>query len=1068
MTQTVEADATRTTPVPPGAPTCTVTVDGHELTVQSGLTILNALIGQGLHIPALCHDVRLKRSNGNCGLCVVELGEEHRSVKACITPVQPGMVIATHSDQIDAYRRIRLEQMLTDHNADCLPPCQQTCPARIDIQRYLALVADGNLVAAIKVIKDRNPFPSACGRVCPHPCEMACRRNLVDTPVAINWVKRFAADTDMASDSPWLPEVKPATGKTIAIVGAGPAGLSAAYFLAQEGHSVTVFDRQPKPGGMMRYGIPEYRLPKAALDAEIGLIEKLGVRIECNKALGTHISLEDLQKDFDAVYLAIGSWMATRMHLTGESSPGVWLGINFLEQVAKGTPPAVGQTVLVVGGGNTAIDAARTSLRLGAHVTLVYRRTRDEMPAAAYEVAEALAEGVEMMFLASPTRIERTDGRLTLHCLRMELGEPDRSGRRRPVAVDGSDFALTADTIIGAIGQSTDTQFLFNDLPLRRNQWGDIEIDPGTMQCSEHKIFAGGDCVTGPATVIQAVAAGRAAATSIHQFVSKGYVRPEPEAYNCSRGSNQELPAGAYDAVPKAPRHHIPELGVAERRAAQPFAEIESAYLLADARAEAGRCLKCGCKARFVCDLRATATSQHVTYREPLHHRPYQPILTDHPFIVRDHNKCISCGRCVAACAEIEGPGVLAYQFHNGQLKVGTSDGRPLIETDCVSCGQCVAACPCGALDYVRERPAVFDALNDPTKVVVGFVAPAPRSAIADMYHIPYDQASGFIAGLMRELGFDRIFDFSFAADLTIMEEATEFLKRLDSGGVMPQFTSCCPGWVNMVEKRFPGLIPHLSSCKSPQQMMGATVKSHFAQKYGVSLDDLYVVSIVPCLAKKYEAARPEFAPGGLRDVDAVITTSEFLEMVRMVRIDPEKVAPSTFDEPYARVTGAGVLFGASGGVAEAAMRMAVERLTGDVMEDHLEYVEVEGFASQKEATVVAGGRTIRVAVISGLANAEPLVRRILAGESVGYDLVEIMACPGGCIAGAGNPAPERSDELAARQQVLISIDRTSTYRRSQDNPDILRLYDDFYGTPGSGLAHELLHTTYAPYAPTS
>ncbi|MCL2471625.1 MAG: FAD-dependent oxidoreductase, partial [Propionibacteriaceae bacterium] len=453
---------TQTATVPNATATVTMLVDGHELAVPKSATILTALISQGIHIPALCHDVRLARSNGNCGLCMVEVGPERQPVKACITPVSEGLVVATHSEKIEAFRRVRLDQLLADHNADCLAPCQQTCPARIDIQRYLSLVADGNFTAAVQVIKDRNPFPSVCGRVCPHPCEYACRRNLVDEPVAINWVKRFAADMDMASQSPWLPEVKPATGKRIAVVGAGPSGLSAAYYLAQEGHSITVFDRQPQPGGMMRYGIPEYRLPKATLDHEIGQIQKLGVTIQCGKALGTHISLENLQSDFDAVYLAIGSWMATRMHLDGESLPGVWLGINFLEQVTKGVNPDVGDTVLVVGGGNTAIDAARTALRIGAKtVKLVYRRTRDEMPAEVYEVDEALEEGVEMIFLASPTQIANTGSGLGLHCLRMELGEPDRSGRRRPVPVQGSEFVIEADTIIGAIGQSTDTQFLY-------------------------------------------------------------------------------------------------------------------------------------------------------------------------------------------------------------------------------------------------------------------------------------------------------------------------------------------------------------------------------------------------------------------------------------------------------------------------------------------------------------------------------------------------------------------------------------------------------------------------------
>ncbi len=1042
----------------------TVTVDGRPTAVPAGLTILQSLLQVGVHIPSLCHDVRLKRSNGNCGLCMVELGADRRPVKACITPIGEGMEIATRSAAIDAYRNLRLEQLLADHNADCLPPCQQTCPAKIDIQRYLALVADGNVGAALQIIKDRNPFPSACGRVCPHPCEAQCRRSLVDSPVAINQVKRFAADTDLFSGQPWTPTVKPSTGKKIAIIGAGPSGLSAAYYAAIAGHGVTVFDRRAKPGGMMRYGIPEYRLPKATLAAEIAVIESLGVVIRCGITLGTHVSLEDLRRDFDAVYLAIGSWSATPLRIHGDNLPGVQLGINYLHSVVSKYDTPVGDRVLVVGGGNTAIDCARTALRKGAtQVSLVYRRTRDEMPAEPYEVAEAIAEGVKMEFLVAPEQITQVDGHLRMRCLRMELGEPDRSGRRRPVAVPGTEFDLDADTIIGAVGQRTDTSFLYNDLPVKLNSYGDIDIDPHTMQCSEAKIFAGGDCVTGPATVIQAVAAGRRAAEAMDQFVMKGYVRPSHEPYNCTRGSLEDLPQAEYAALPRLARHPGAELPLDQRAG---FAEVEATFDAATARAEAHRCLKCGCKARFNCDLRQTATAQNVTYCPPLHTRPFEPIVQDHPFIVRDPNKCISCGRCIAACAEIEGVGVLGYHFQGGVMKVGTADGRPLIDTDCVSCGQCVTACPCGALDYVRERPEVFQAINDPTKVVVGFIAPAPRTVLCQKYGVAPDQASGFIAGLMRQIGFDKVFDIAFAADLTIMEETTEFLERVSGGGKMPQFTSCCPGWVNLVEKRHPELIPYLSSCKSPQAMMGATVKAHYAKKYGVSLDDLYVVSIMPCLAKKSEAARPQLAPGGVRDIDAVLTTSEFIEMLDMVRIDPTTVAPSSFDEPYTRVTGAGVIFGASGGVAEAALRLAVEKLTGEPLRDNVEFTEVRGLAGFKQASFRAAGKTVRVAVVSGLGNARSLIERVVAGEDVGYDLIEIMACPGGCVSGAGNAAPVLVEELGTRQSVLYDIDRGAVLRKSQDNPDIWALYEDFYGAPLSELSHELLHTTYAPYQP--
>jgi len=1041
----------------------TVTIDGHPAQVQSGLTILQSLTQAGVHIPSLCNDIRLERSNGNCGLCVVELGDEdRRNVKACITPIADGMVITTRSRSLDAYRKLRLEQLLTDHNADCVAPCQQTCPAHIDIQNYLHRVFDGNYEAAIRIIKDTNPFPSTCGHVCPHPCEAQCRRALVDTPVGINNVKRFVADWDLALQQPWIPKLSPTTGKRIAIVGAGPSGMTAAYYLALAGHKVIIYEKQPQPGGMMRYGIPEYRMPKAQLDREIDILRQMGVDIVCNRSLGVHLHLTDLRHTYDAVYLAFGSWQATPLSIDGDNLPGVTLGINWLEKVTKGAEDfPLGDDVIVIGGGNTAIDCVRVALRKGAkNVSLVYRRTQDEMPAEPHEIRDAIAEGVHTTFLTAPSRITLgDDGKKLLHCMKMELGEPDRSGRRRPIPVEGSDFTMEADTIIGAIGQATSTQFLYNDLPLKLGRWGDISVNGKTMATSEDGIFAGGDCVTGPATVIQAIAAGGRAARAIGQYVMTGAITPSRETYNCSRGTLEDLPRHEFEEMPRLARLPMPQLAVDKR--IDNFDMVDLGLTDDEARAEAARCLRCGCDVRHNCQLRTEATAHKINFEQPLHTRPRLPVDVSHPFIMRDHNKCISCGKCITACAEIEGVGVLAYQFEQGRLTVSTWNGQPLQTTDCISCGQCVTACPCGALDYKRERNKVFRAINDPSKVVVGFIAPSPRSVIADKYGLAPDQASTFIAGLMKAVGFSKVFDFSFAADLTIMEEATEFLNRVDAGGVMPQFTSCCPGWVNLVERRYPELIPHLSSCKSPQAMMGATVKSHYAKMFGVSLDDLYVVSIVPCLAKKYEAARPEFAPDGLRDVDAVLTTTEFLEMVDMRRIDTHDIVPQAFDEPYSRVSGAGVIFGASGGVAEAALRMAVEKMTGTPLEKHLDFTAVRGFEGFKEAEVVAGGKTVRVAVISGLGNATDLIQRVIAGEDVGYDFVEIMACPGGCISGAGNPAPTQVNELADRQRVLFSIDQTSAYRKSQDNPDILRLYDDFYGEPNSDLAHRLLHTTY-------
>lgn len=1039
-----------------------VTVNGREMEVYDNLTILQSLLQEDINIPHLCYDIRLDRANGNCGLCVVELGEKgkERDVKACQTPIKEGMVITTNSPKLEGYRRIRLEQLLSDHNADCVAPCVQTCPANIDIQGYLAQVSNGNYEAAVRIIKDKNPFPIVCGRVCPHPCEAQCRRSLVDSPVAINHVKRFAADWDMAREQAWLPSKADLTGKKVAVVGAGPSGLAAAYYSAINGHEVTVFERQQFAGGMMRYGIPEYRLPKATLDKEINIMRSLGVKIVTGKTLGTHISLEDLHKDFDAVYLAIGSWRATPMSIEGENLAGVMLGINYLEQVTHGREIDLGDTV-IVGGGNTAIDCARTALRKGAKsVKLVYRRTQEEMPAEAYEVEEALHEGIEMIFLMAPTKITAGDnGKKNLECIRMQLGEPDRSGRRRPVPIEGSETIIEADTIIGAIGQSTNTQFLYNDLPVKLNKWGDIEINGKTSQTSEDNIFAGGDCVTGPATVIQAVAAGRRAADAMHSYLNIGYVRESNVDYSCSRGSMEDLPRWEFEERPKFRRAAMPAITIEARK--DNFDEVELGLSEEAAVTEARRCLKCGCAERYDCNLRNEATNHGIEYREPVHDRPYIPIVEDHPFIIRDHNKCISCGRCIAACAEIEGPDILTFYIKQGRQLVGTKSGLPLDQTDCVSCGQCVNACPCGALDYKRERDRVFRAIHNPKKTVVAFVAPAVRSVISQHYGKTFNEAAPFTAGMLKSLGFDKVFDFTFAADLTIVEETTEFLNRVNSGGVMPQFTSCCPGWVNLVERRYPELIPHLSTAKSPQQMMGATVKNHFGKMAGIDRKDLFVVSVVPCLAKKYEAARPEFAVGKNRDVDAVLTTTELLEMKHQARIDASEIVPCEFDEPYKQVTGAGILFGASGGVAEAALRMAVEKLTNKPLTEHLDFETIRGFEGVKEATIDADGTNVRVAVISGLHNAEPIIHKIIQGVDVGYDLIEVMACPGGCICGAGHPVPEKIDALDNRQAVLINIDKTSTYRKSQENPDILRLYDEFYGEPNSELAHELLHTHY-------
>ena len=641
------------------------------------------------------------------------------------------------------------------------------------------------------------------------------------------------------------------------------------------------------------------------------------------------------------------------------------------------------------------------------------------------------------------------------------MGEAVRSGRRRPHPVPGSEFTIVADTIVGAIGQSTQSQFLYDDLDVATSRWGDIDVDGTTMATSQRGIFAGGDCVTGPATVVQAVGAGRRAADAIDEYLRTGSVTPRSSEFAASRGTLEDLPRHEFEVQPRLARTVPLTLAATERTGS--FAEVELTLDEAQARAEAARCLSCGCSARYGCELRDAATEHGVRHHPRPRPRPRFPIDETHPFLIRDPNKCIACGRCIAACAEVEGVDVLGYRYEMGRLTVGAASGLPLPQTDCVSCGQCATACPCGALYFRRETDVVLQDINDPAKTVVAALAPAPRTVVATSYGVAPEDAGPFTAGLLRALGFDASFDVAFAADLTVVEEATEFLERVAAGGVLPQFTSCCPGWVNHVEKTYPELIGNLSSCRSPQGMMAATLKNHYARIVGVDPADLVVVSVMPCLGKKDEARREQLGQDGRHDVDAVLTTQELLEMADELRIDPTAVPRVPWDAPYTQATGAGVIFGASGGVAEAAMRMAVEKLTGRPLhEDDVDMLEVRGLDGIREATLTAhDGTRVRVAVVSGLGTARPLIQKAARGEDTGYDLIEIMACPGGCIGGAGNPLPRVVGEVAARQDVLYDIDRLSDLRASQGNADVWTLYDDFYETPGSHKAHELLHTQY-------
>lgn len=433
--------------------------------------------------------------------------------------------------------------------------------------------------------------------------------------------------------------------------------------------------------------------------------------------------------------------------------------------------------------------------------------------------------------------------------------------------------------------------------------------------------------------------------------------------------------------------------------------------------------------------------------------------------MIRDNNKCILCRRCVAVCEKTQGIGVIGPNNRGFISHIGSAFDLGLGDTACVSCGQCIAVCPTGALAEKDFTSQVFEAIADPTKHVVVQTAPAVRAALGEMFGMPIGtDVEGKMAAALRRLGFDRVFDTNFSADLTIMEEAHEFIDRVKNGGKLPLITSCSPGWVKYCEHYFPELTDNLSSCKSPQQMFGAITKSYYAEKMGIDPKDIVCVSVMPCTAKKFEIGRDDQDANGVPDVDIAITTRELGRMIERAGIQFASLPDEKFDEPLGIYTGAGVIFGATGGVMEAALRTAVETLTGEELPD-VDFVDVRGTAGIKEKTYEVAGMQVKVAVASGLANAKELLKKVESGEA-DYQFIEIMGCPGGCVNGGGQPQQpgyvrNTVDIRAKRAQVLYDIDKNATIRKSHDNPVIKTLYAEYLGEPGSEKAHHLLHTTY-------
>ena len=666
------------------------TIDGIAVTAEPGDTILTSATRAGIEIPSLCYDPRTA-IYGACGVCIVEAEGVPKLLRACSAKPAEGYVVHTDSPRVVRARKTALELLLSDHTGDCRGPCKLHCPAMTDCQKYVNEIREGKYTEAVETVYQAFPFPASIGRVCPHPCEDACRRQMVEEPVSIAFLKAFAADKTFADGTPYVVPVEPDTGKHVAIVGGGPAGLTAAYFLRRYGHAVTIYDKQPKMGGMLRYGIPEYRLPKAVLDREIQIIADAGVTMKNGVALGADLTMESLRESHDAVLLSLGAWKSMPMGVPGEDLEGVHGGIDFLEHLGLEERPARGKRVAVCGGGNTAMDCCRTAVRLGAEeVYVVYRRTRNEMPAADVEIEEAIEEGVTFKFLTNPIEFYGENGHVTGMKLQvMELGEPDASGRRSPVPVEGKTEDIAVDDVLMAIGQGADCTGVPEELLTKR---GTIACDEMTFRTAYDNVFAAGDVTNkGAGIAIEAIGEAQKAALCIHNYLCGDAVRRHIPYF-----VTQEITPEDLADREKQHREKMPGPAPEERR--KNFAPVYYGFSEEQAKKEASRCLECGCHDYYDCRLIRFSNNYEVhpeTYPGEVHAR--EDVSVAGSVITHDPDKCVLCGLCYRTCDQVVNKTYLGLYNRGFATTV-----HPMVPEEafafCATCLQCVAACPTGAM----------------------------------------------------------------------------------------------------------------------------------------------------------------------------------------------------------------------------------------------------------------------------------------------------------------------------------------------------------------------------------
>lgn len=693
--------------------TVTLNINGNEIVAEEGLTLLEVARRAEIDIPTLCH-IKGTFPQQACEVCVVEIKDPARHglhsylateglFRACVTHAQDGMEVLTDSPAVKEHRRQRLAIVSQTHFGDCKAPCNLTCPGQINVQGYIAHVAKGQFEEALRLVMERNPLPFSVGRVCPRFCETRCRRILVDEPVSINHLKRFVADWCMSHEVDLKIPLDPPTGKRIAVIGGGPTGLTAAYYLTRKGHEVTVFEAASKLGGALRYGFPEYKIPKDVLDYELNTILRLGINIRLSQRWGKDFTLQDLKKrGFDATFIAIGATIDQSLDVPCADRRHVYTALDFLRQINEGRRLDLGQRAVVLGGNNIAMEVVRTLLRAGVQdVTVVYPRARVEMPANQRNIREAEKEGAQFLLMASPVDIcglpDDTQYRLKLKLIRMKLGEPDARGVREAIPIPNAVNTLHVDTVVSALGQFALYEPPRGELEknLKVSARGFVEANPRSAETSVKGVFAAGDAVSGSRSVIQSVVSARRAADNIHAYIMDGAKEAAESRFNFSRGKGfDEVDSRIFDGYGVLLRQKMPTRP--PEIAIQDFDEVKLGFNEKMARREAERCLSCGCNAFDRCDLKRLDIACDVNINKTgMGEKPRYPVKEDrHPAILIDRNKCIYCTRCVRSC-----------EYDALELKAASFDqqGRPegleiIFRDNCVSCGKCVDNCSTGAL----------------------------------------------------------------------------------------------------------------------------------------------------------------------------------------------------------------------------------------------------------------------------------------------------------------------------------------------------------------------------------